>query len=262
MKLFFIGILIFQASLNFNVFAKDLRVGWISTLNGPIKVHYQIIDGVPMIGGDMEVTIYDDPDDIIDKGAGVWLSAMKWPRRTIPFEIDENMPRFLKDRIEGAINHYHQETQINLIRRTNEASYVFFKYNGNASCSSYIGRKCAWCKQVIRIPDWCSKGSIIHEIGHALGLIHEQSRWDRGRYIKIHWTNIEQKNQSNFEIIPFIYRTYTSFNFKSIMMYGPYAFAIDKTKPTITKKDGSLYQIQRKELSELDKKALAKIYNY
>lgn len=262
MKRYIVLVLLFNFIFIFNLCATEVRSGWISTPEGPKKVHYQIIDGVPMIGGDMEVTIYKDPKDISYKGAGVWLSAMKWPSRTIPFEIDENMPRLLKDRIEGAINHYHQETQMNLIRRTNELSYVSFEYNGNGSCSSYIGRKCAWCKQVIRIPDWCSKGSIIHEIGHALGLIHEQSRWDRNRYVKINWSNIEQKNQSNFEIIPFIYRTYTSFNFKSIMMYGPYAFAIDKTKPTITKQDGSLYQIQRKELSELDKKAIAKIYNY
>jgi hypothetical protein len=238
-----------------------IKEGWISTPDGPAKVNYQIIDGVPMLGGDMEIEIYEHPEQIREKGAGRWWRWRKWPNKTIPYVIDERIPN--KERIYNAIKHYHQETEIKLIPRTNEKSYVYFQYNGeNGGCNSFIGRRCPWCKQVIRIPDWCGKGSVVHEIGHALGLIHEHSRWDRNKHLKVHWNNIIVKQWHNFFRIPIIFRNYTPFDFDSIMMYGPYGFARDKDKPTITKRDGSLYNVQRQALSELDKQAIAKMYGY
>ncbi|GIZ14934.1 M12 family metallopeptidase [Capnocytophaga catalasegens] len=71
-----------------------------------------------------------------------------------------------------------------------------------------------------------SKGVIIHEICHALGLYHEQCRADRDNYINVNLSELKLPN----DICQF--RTYKElrqkgldigeFDFNSIMLYGSY----------------------------------------
>ena len=53
--------------------------------------------------------------------------------------------------------------------------------------------------QELILADGCSMGSVIHEIGHAVGLWHEQSREDRDAFIDINWDNIIEEYKHNFE---------------------------------------------------------------
>ena len=61
------------------------------------------------------------------------------------------------------------------------------------SCFSAIGRQGG--KQRISVGEGCEyKGTIMHEMMHALGFFHEQSRTDRDNYIMVLWWNIEPGN--------------------------------------------------------------------
>ncbi len=60
---------------------------------------------------------------------------------------------------------------------------------------------------------------------HALGIFHEQSRADRDAFVRVHWDNIIEGLENNFEKQSLINTTYGfEYDYDSIMHYGQYYF--------------------------------------
>lgn len=69
--------------------------------------------------------------------------------------------------------------------------------NFYSSCSSLVGRNGQ--KQQVSLGAGCVyKGVIIHELMHAAGFWHEQSRPDRDDYVTVLWDNIIPGMEFNF----------------------------------------------------------------
>ena len=103
-------------------------------------------------------------------------------------------------------------------------------------------------------------GSYLHELGHTLGLVHEQCRPDRDYSVTIHYENIKDGYKSNFhKYLNSSVTVYGDFDFESIMMY-PYNAFSKNGQPTITKGQNGTYQIQRVKLSDSDKKYIKNMY--
>ena len=60
----------------------------------------------------------------------------------------------------------------------------------------------------------------MHEIGHAIGFWHEQSRPDRDEYVRIHFENIDPDFEDNFHIVHSINDMSVQYDYRSIMHYG------------------------------------------
>ena len=238
--LIFIPLFSFGASLYLNDGTKDRLVSYENENN------YALV-------GDILVADLENRD----KGVGrVFLLGGKWKNGVIPFKIDPKLDD--TDKIEGAIEHYHSFTDLKLVPRTGQKDYVYFKYNGKkGSCSSFVGRKGG--KQIINLPDWCDQGGVIHELGHAFGLLHEQQHPDRDKYLTIHHNNIKPLTLPNFWKVPLVGKSYSSFDFDSIMLYHSFAFT-KNGEMTITRKDGTKYKTSEDVLSEGDIESLRAIY--
>lgn len=80
-------------------------------------------------------------------------------------------------------------------------------------------------QQFINLEDNCTTGTAIHEIGHAVGLFHEQSREDRNNFVRINRENIESGKEDNFDQAIPISDDYGPYDYGSIMHYGRYFFS-------------------------------------
>jgi hypothetical protein len=94
-------------------------------------------------------------------------------------------------------------------------------------------------------------GSTIHEIGHVVGLWHEQSREDRDTFVTIHWDKIQPGFEHNFNQHITDGDDVGAYDYGSIMHYPRDAFSVDGSD-TITPVDPTAQIGQRNGLSAGD----------
>jgi len=187
------------------------------------------------------------------KGA-VYAEGNLWPDNIVYYTINSNLPN--KERVTQAIEYYHTNTNLTFIQRTNQPNYIDFIYDADG-CSSYLGM--IGGRQPIRLADWGIKGNVIHEIGHAIGLLHEHSKVGRDQYVTINEENIEEGKQHNFTEYKSSNPNTDGFDFESIMLYSSYAFS-KNGQPTIVRKNGKVFNAQRSRLSEDDLEIIDELY--
>ena len=180
-----------------------------------------------------------------------------WPEGIVPFVIDEDVPR--PERVVAAIRHWVQKTPIRLVPRTTEPNYVrFVRQNNGGLCFSSIGMLGG--EQKIKTDDRCSTGTLIHEIGHSVGLWHEQSRPDRDRYIRVLYENIHNKSARDFDRRLNPGDEMRPYDYASIMHYGSYADSTEGEAPTIETIPPGIPIGQRESLSAGDIDAVRRMY--
>ncbi|XP_076434741.1 zinc metalloproteinase nas-15-like isoform X2 [Babylonia areolata] len=97
---------------------------------------------------------------------------------------------------------------------------------GSGGCYSRLGR--VGGVQEIGLSKGCvQRGVVVHEIGHAIGWIHEQARPDRDQYIRVNFNRIPQSWHPQFEKFDdrFINDYDVEYDYRSIMHYSGNAIA-------------------------------------
>jgi hypothetical protein len=113
----------------------------------------------------------------------------------------------------------------------NFVNFDFDPTNLSGACEAYVGMTGG--TQTIGGSVNCTTTTILHEMGHTLGLFHEQSRADRNTYVNYMEQNIDKPNHGNFDIIGSSSVDSGLYNYASIMEYGPFSFNKDGVSPTL-----------------------------
>ncbi|KAA0188359.1 hypothetical protein HAZT_HAZT010942 [Hyalella azteca] len=135
--------------------------------------------------------------------------------------------------------------------------------NDNSGCNSYVGRMYFWNGQPVNLASGCLTllGIPVHEIGHAMGFQHEQSRSDRDNYVIVMSGNILTSMAHNFDM-ELTNNFGVPYDYSSVMHYDPYAFTSNGNETLIAKNlYGQLFMGQRNGLSFMDKRIANLQYN-
>ena len=209
------------------------------------------VDGLALFEGDIVLATAEEARaTTAAKGIGISGEGYRWPDGIVPYVTVEALASI----VANAIAHWEKHTPIRFRPRTNETAHVSFEQRGG--WFSRVGRQ--GTKQVISLGDNERVGSAVHEIGHALGLWHEQSRSDRDQYIKVIEENIIPKDLHNFAKHVLDGTDLGSYDYGSIMHYPAKAFSKNNL-PTIVAASGESIG-QRNGLSKGDILAVKLMY--
>ena len=184
-------------------------------------IEFQIVDGYAVAYGDI---LLGKPEDPMNSGRGRYEAPtpQHWDKPEIPYSIHPSLPD--PDRVEKALAFLREKTPVNFIPYTGQRDAIIFE-PGTQHCLSLLGK--VGGIQPIKLSPGCQWQQILHEVLHALGFIHEQSRPDRDQYIEILWNNIDEPYYDQFGYVPESFsdpiRAFP-FDYQSIMLYPTHSF--------------------------------------
>ncbi|KAF4071868.1 hypothetical protein AMELA_G00267830 [Ameiurus melas] len=183
---------------------------------------YRDSDEPELVEGDIAVSVDNErnADPCTSRGC-------MWPKSTdgkvyVPYVILNQYSSTELQVIKRGLDSFASFSCIRFTPRTNQRDYISIESRNG--CYSYIGRL-GNAQTVSLARSGCVYyHTVQHELLHALGFNHEQTRSDRDSYIRVGWENIQSGMEHNFNKIATLNQG-TPYDYNSVMQYHRTAFS-------------------------------------
>lgn len=226
------------------------------------RTRYEIRSGYAVSEGDIVIGKISNRGltELLNRGVGRTGDLDLWLDGIVYYQKSPTLPAVEVTKVDDAIAHWNAYSSLKFVERTPElastqSDYIMFEPSGG--CASWVGR--IGGEQAIWVGETCTTGSVIHEIGHAIGLFHEHTRSDRDNFINVQWENIVDGKAFNFDVLDAGAQDLGDYDYASVMHYGATFFSRNGD-PTILAPDG--VQVgQRIALSQTDLDSVNALYS-
>ncbi|XP_056383708.1 astacin-like metalloendopeptidase isoform X2 [Hyla sarda] len=187
-----------------------------------------------------------------------------WPKSKdgvvrVPYSLASDYSEDNKNLITAALETFTTLTCVHFMERTTEKDYLSI-YSGSG-CWSTIGKVGGAQSLSLMTPGCMAGGVVQHEMVHALGFYHEQSRSDRDENVDVMWQYINEGDWGNFELVD-TDNMNLQYDYSSVMHYGKFSYSNTSGQPSLNPKpDESVAIGQRYGLSPLDVAKVKKLYD-
>ena len=178
------------------------------------------------------------PPITISKGLGLGGAHTRWPEGIVPYSFDlpdNTAGKNIRGVMQEAVTHMNENTNVCWVPALSQGEGVRIVLSDQEYNYASLGYSPFGANTIAMLSQ--SVGVGLHEMGHVLGLHHEQKRWDRDEHILVYEENIDPRFLGEFAKVDTVpteqWTAVTAYDRGSIMHYQPYAFS-SNGKPTLT----------------------------